>query len=125
MSAEKYICIAKAVALCGPGVGKNFYRHGAVVVKKAKVISAGHNELKTHTYLSRFTEFPHLHAETSAILKAGLDACCGSDLYVARVNRKGELANSKPCQTCQAVISNVNIRNVYYTNDQGDIECLN
>lgn len=120
----KYIEAARAVALAGPGVGKNEYRHGAVLVSGSRIIGSGYNQLKTHTYLAKFTKFPHLHAETAAILKAGLDACCGSDLYVARVNRKGELANSKPCQTCQAVISNANIKNVFYTDDKGDIQCL-
>lgn len=121
---NRWIAAASAVAKAGPGVGKNRYRHGAVIVDGSKVLATGFNQLKTHRKLASFTKHPYLHAETAAILRAGLDACEGSDLYVVRIDRRGHLAESCPCETCQAVINEAGLRHVYYTNDSGNVSCL-
>lgn len=111
---------AKAVALSGPGVGgrngTNF-RIGAVLFSGNHVISAKHNELKTHPKLARYSPWPFLHAESSCILHAGFDASHGVDLAVSRVKRDGSVALAKPCTVCQAVIRQAGIRRVFYTTD--------
>ena len=111
---------AKAVALSGPGVGgrngTNF-RVGAVLFDGNHVVAARHNELKTHPLLTRFSEFPFKHAESSCILHAGFMASYGSSLAVSRVKRDGSVALAKPCAACQAIIKKAGIRRVFYTTD--------
>ena len=48
------------------------------------------------------------------------------DILVIRITNNGNLKNSKPCLHCTIKLESfshlVNIRNVYYSNDAGDIE---
>lgn len=98
------------------GVGVRLaFRHGAVLVRKNRVVAVGYNSYKTHPLLAERTEFPYLHAETHAIFRYGMDNCEGLDLYVARINREGELQNSAPCLVCRTVIRDVGIANVYHS----------
>ena len=113
---SKFFTAAKAVAMSGNGVGtKGKFRLGAVLVEKNSVISVGHNSYKTHPIMASRTEWPFLHAEQHAIIRAGVDNCEGLDLYVARVLKNNELALSKPCSVCAKLIRNVGIKNVYYS----------
>lgn len=46
-------------------------------------------------------------------------------MLVIRVNRQGELCNAKPCRECTRLIQKTkSIRFVYYSNNQGEIECV-
>ncbi len=117
---------ALAVAISSEGTGKrNSYRLGAVLYDRVgKIITAKTNRKKTHPALSRYTDYPYLHAETACIIGHGLDNCTGLSLIVVRVLRDGTLAMSKPCDVCQAVKARAGLDEVYYTTDGGQIECL-
>ena len=114
---KKFTTAAYAVAMTGNGVGKKrkLFRLGAVLVHKNIIVSVGMNSYKTHPLMAPRTEWPFLHAEQHAIVRAGVDNCEGLDLYVARVLKNNELALSKPCSVCTKLIKNVGIRNVYYS----------
>ena len=43
------------------------------------------------------------------------------DLIVIRINRQGDLVNSRPCYNCVSMMKAVNIKKVYYSTDNGDI----
>jgi tRNA(Arg) A34 adenosine deaminase TadA len=110
--------IAKAIALSAQGVGGrngNNFRLGAVVCNGSRIIGASSNSYRTHTLLSRFYPWPHIHAEAGAILRVGMDRCYHSDLYVARVTRDDQLALARPCEYCLELIKFARIRNVYYS----------
>lgn len=119
---------AKAVAMAGPGVGgrnHNRFKIGAVLFGSRGVVNAKHNSYKTHPMLTKYTNFPFLHAETACILGEGLDHCHGLDLIVVRLfNGSNSLALAKPCNVCQEVIKEAGLRNVYYSNNNGKIEKL-
>lgn len=98
-------------------------KHGAVVVKSGRVIGIGYNKrrnnpdsvspehIKTHC---------STHAEIDAIRDAGWKVK-GAVLYVARVNSSGKDRNSKPCERCEVVIEETQIKKVIYTgSDYGD-----
>jgi deoxycytidylate deaminase len=63
-----------------------------------------------------------LHAEIRALIKSG-DRVADT-LVVGRVNRSGNLCLSKPCAVCQLAIGESNIKNIYYSTDEGTWERL-
>lgn len=114
--------VVQAVAISSLGVGGrngNNFRVGAVVVRKHCIMAAGVNSYKSKAILRSIYEYPALHAEAAAIIRCGLDACAGSDLYVARVLRDNSLANSRPCTCCQQLIKEAGIRRVFYSDKNG------
>jgi hypothetical protein len=48
-----------------------------------------------------------------------------NDIFVIRVNHKGNLGNSRPCYNCLDMMRAVGIKRVYYTDDKGDVVCEN
>lgn len=91
------------------------HKHGAVLVRKNNVIGLGFNQIKTHTKSPN--EFRMIHAEFSAILNSGLEDFSSCELYVVRKRKNGELANSKPCNSCRKMIISLGIKVVYYSTD--------
>ena len=113
---EKFTTAAHAIAMAGNGVGtRGNFRLGAVLVHRNSIVSIGMNSYKTHPLMAARTEWPFLHAEQNAIIRAGLDNCEGLDLYIARVLKNNTLALSKPCKVCVELIKDVGIRNIYYS----------
>ena len=113
---KKFATAAYAIAMTGNGVGtRGKFRLGAVLVHKNIIVSVGTNSYKTHPFMAPRTEWPFLHAEQHAIVRAGVDNCEGLDLYIARVLKNNDLALSKPCDVCTELIKDVGIKNVYYS----------
>ena len=102
------------------------YLIGAVIFKKNSIISRGHNySNKAAKHLHpRFQNWKNsIHAEHDAILKARTNLK-GLGMLVLRINNKGELKIAKPCEYCQSYINHVGIKDVYYSNANGDLEEL-
>ena len=113
---EKFATAAHAIAMSGNGVGmKSKFRLGAILVHRNIIVSIGMNSYKTHPLMAERTEWPFLHAEQHAIIRAGVDNCEGLDLYIARVLKNNDLALSKPCKVCIELIKDVGIKNIYYS----------
>jgi deoxycytidylate deaminase len=118
---KKFITAAHAVAMTGNGVGmRSKFRLGAVLVHKNSIVSVGTNSYKTHPLMRKRTEWPFLHAEQHAIIRAGVDNCEGLDLYIARVLKNNTLALSKPCDVCAELIREVGIKRTFYSTDAGE-----
>jgi deoxycytidylate deaminase len=94
---------------------KEKHRHGAIVVKKGKVISYGINVRKNDPNICSFPLVESgVHAEVAAIKKA--NTCLeGATIYVARINKSGQPLFSKPCDRCQSAIEKAGIKKVIYT----------
>lgn len=113
---EAFLSVARYLAT----KSKSRQRHGAVIVKSGRVIGMGYNKDKNHP-LSVSPE--HIkshcsrHAEINAIRDANNDVR-GAVLYVARVNRQGKDRNSQPCERCAAVIDEMKIKKVIYTESE-------
>lgn len=113
---------AYAVALTGQGVGGTGgqrFRLGAVIFDSGIPLAARVNQYKTHTYLSRFSPYPNLHAESHAILALGIDNCKNLVMFVARVRANGKAAMARPCSVCSRLIEQVGIKHCYYTTNDG------
>ena len=58
----------------------------------------------------------YLHAEVNCLLRwRRFSAEPIYGLYVARMDKAGNLTNSKPCSICSAAIKEFNIKKVYFT----------
>jgi deoxycytidylate deaminase len=115
MSQKKYMDIAKEQAI--KSVVK--YKHGACIVKNNKVIGVGFN-VSAYCLGTNWLEhikFSGIHAELSAIINTPKHSLKNSVLYVVRVNDRGELHNSKPCEQCMHNIIKYKIRIAYYSTD--------
>ena len=111
-----YLRAARKAA--GRGLHKR-HRLGAVLVNRSgQVISHGYNSHKTHPQMG----FKTLHAEISALIGCRYKDIQHSSMYVIRLNAKDEPAMSKPCPTCRAILREYGVREVYYTNREGQLE---
>jgi len=92
-------------------------KHGAIVVKKGRIIGRGYNK---NTNNPKYVSEEHIktgcsrHAEVEAMRNAQWNVR-GCTLYVARINRMGQIGNSKPCIYCQERIKNLGIKRIVYT----------
>lgn len=105
--------------------------HVAILVKKNKIVKIGWNKNRTHP---KTKEFPYLgsknkyskvnvgiHAELDVIMKAGKDDLSDHELIVLRVDGTGKLNNSRPCIGCCGVIDQFGLKNVYFSDSNGNI----
>ena len=91
--------------------------HGAVIIYRGKIIGKGFNKMcvpninKVNTY--------SVHAEVDAIndalRKTSRENLRKSTLIVVRVNNKGEIVKSDPCQNCRNYITQHGIKIAYYS----------
>jgi tRNA(Arg) A34 adenosine deaminase TadA len=119
--------VETAHALC-PTNWKNVNNsHIAFLVKKNKIVKIGWNRKRTHPEISKHPYhdgYVGTHAELDVILKSGLDDLNDHSMIVLRVDRKGRLANSKPCPGCLSLLKSYNVEEVFYSDTEGNIEKL-
>ena len=101
-------------------------RHGAVLTKGGSIINASFNKDNYTSFGSRFRSplrgHATVHAELGCILGLPRDVTSGADLYVCRINRKGEFRFSKSCSMCHEALKHVGVKRVYYTTSDNTVE---
>jgi tRNA(Arg) A34 adenosine deaminase TadA len=85
-------------------------KHGSIAVVGGKIISRGFNNFL-------------FHAEMSIFKKINYKKMRKVDVYVIRINGNGKLINSKPCSHCLNSLKKLNIKKIYYSDENGDIVC--
>jgi len=108
---------------------KNKFFHFAFGFKKNRLLAIGQNNPeKTHTQAlmlsQRFNlniEHPYLHAETDLISRLWGRHYIDSSLkmVVLRLNKRGQLRCSKPCEKCEQIISALGINKLWWSIDNG------
>jgi hypothetical protein len=107
--------------------------HYAAAFDGTKLIGfTQNNPIKTHTgayrigedfNLPKYKQHPFYHAESHLISKL-LDKYNSIDadwtICVLRINRKGLILGSKPCENCSKLLSAVGLNTVFYSTDDGD-----
>ena len=91
-------------------------KHGAVIVKGGRVLATGINKERNHPMKVSFEHIKthcSVHAEIDALKK--VDNAQGATIYVARVNRRGEDRNSRPCEYCYKDLKESGIKKIIYT----------
>lgn len=102
---------------------------GTCAVYKHKVISTGCNSQRTSPLQKKYNKYrftvetPHTCHSEIACLKPLIDRKDIDfkyvELYVYREYKNNELALARPCQSCMKLISELGIRNIYYTTHGG------
>lgn len=108
---------------------KNKFFHFAFGFRKNKLLAIGQNNPeKTHTQAlllsQRFnldTDHPYLHAETDLISRLWGKYYIDSSMrmVVIRLNKRGELRCSKPCERCEQIIQSLGINKIWWSIDNG------
>lgn len=108
---------------------KNKFFHFAFGFKKNKLLAIGQNNPeKTHTQAlllaKRFNtelEHPYLHAETDLISRLWGKHYIDSSLkvVVVRLNKRGQLRCSKPCDKCSQILEALGITKLWWSEDNG------
>jgi len=93
---------------------------------------AQNNPVKTHAgayrigsnfNLPKYKEYPYFHSESHLVSKL-LDRYNTIDsnwsVVVMRINRRGLILGSKPCENCDKLLNAVGLNNIYYSTDDGD-----
>ena len=96
---------------------------GAVVFKGKRIISSGHNGIRSSSINNRYKEWLNaLHAEQAALMGLDWTRLSGYSLLVLRVSKTMEvLGNAKPCSMCQGLIKTIGLKDVYYSDHHGQI----
>jgi len=114
----------KSLALESEGIRGKF-RLSAGVVYKGKLVATGIAQYKSHPILlaGKYRDGQiFMHAETQAIVRAikllSEFQLNKSEVYVVRVNKRGETALAKPCKGCFNLIKESGIKNVVWTTNE-------
>lgn len=115
---------ACAAAIAIAGSSQHQFRVGAVIAKGKRIISLACNSSKTTPFIRNKvcnkTLVDRLHAEMSCILKAHRDVR-GTKIYIARLKLSaGVLGMAFPCDLCMSMIKEAGIKEVFYTDDNGN-----
>lgn len=107
------------------------YNHFAFMFERNKLISIGQNNMKETSAkalyfgnlfnVKSFQEFSYIHAEIDCISKLwGKRYLSGREkIVVVRLNKHGELLNSKPCSSCSSVLSSIGMNKVWFSTPEG------
>lgn len=108
---------------------RNKFFHFAFGFKKSKLLAIGQNNPeKTHPQAlmlaKRFntdTEHPYLHAETDLISRLWGKHYIDSSLkmVVIRLNKRGQLRCSKPCEQCSHILQALDINKIWWSDNDG------
>ncbi len=101
----------------------NNFRLGSVLFSKNKIINVGRN-YPNRTHPKSTTLFQKVHAEFDCVWGVPRNYLYKSDLLVVRIGTKNNLTMSKPCKYCMELLFNCKIRNVFWSNEVGNIESL-
>jgi len=108
-------------------------KHFSFILSKNKILAIGINNSKTHplnlkyNYVNRkknkISEMIGTHSEMNAVLKLK-KSCEGLVMVNTRINKKNELAYSKPCNGCLDLIKKLKFDQVFYINKNKKFENL-
>lgn len=112
-------------------IKKVYAKNWTIIIKGGKIISADYccNLGKPTNYLCRkvhiVKEYGTRHSEIQALsrIKKTLDKerkIKSIKIINFRINKNGEIKNSKPCLACSKVLQRLDIINIIYSNDNGD-----
>ena len=113
------------IKLCLLESEKSNYRFkiGAVVFKGNRILSSGHNEIRSSNIPSKHKLYNNsVHAEQAALLGTDWNKLKGCSILVMKCSKTlKQLSNAKPCTMCMKVLEHVGIKDIYYSNEQGEI----
>jgi len=116
---KKYIALALEESL-----RSNHWRVkiGCYIVIGNYVAGHSHNIVKTHPVQSKWNKrvgrkcpAPNMHAEIRALTLTGYHDTRDAQVYIARFDRNGHLADCRPCAACYSALKEAGCRRIIYT----------
>lgn len=99
------------------------FRHAAICLdKRGQIVSHATNSRKTHPLQAEYAKRTgkeqkvSLHAEIAALIRARDDI---ETVVVARINKRGELRNSRPCPICRLALEEAQVNEIWFSTDIG------
>lgn len=124
--------IKKAYTNWNPSKLIRCYHYAAAFDGNKMICFTQNNPIKTNARAHRigeqfnipkYIEYPYVHAESHLISKL-LDNYNTIDsdwsIVVMRINRKGLVLGSKPCENCDKILNALGLNSVYYSTDDGN-----
>jgi tRNA(Arg) A34 adenosine deaminase TadA len=124
--------VRKAYKNWNPTKSVRCYHYAGCYDGTKLIAFAQNNPIKTHTgayrigedfNLPKYKEFPFYHSESHLIDKL-LNKYNHIDpnwkIVVMRINRKGLILGSKPCENCAKLLTSVGLTQIYYSTDCGN-----
>lgn len=102
-------------------------KHFSFLVDGDKILAIGYNHLMYHPKAKHYGyQFGDLHSELGCLLKHAQRDCSGFEMVNVRLNRFGEVRQSKPCLTCQRVLRMFKVKKIHYSIDYlGNFDKMN
>lgn len=104
-------------------------QHGCIAVLNGKVLAKGCNNIRSHSKdgLLHFRKCCSAHAEISVLHKLCIMELSPKIvqklvLYIVRISRSGEMAESAPCFHCTLRMKKLNIKAIVFSNSDGELE---
>lgn len=100
------------------------YRVGAVIYKGKRILGAGFNAVRSFSKINdKYKAFREsLHAEQHAMMNVkNWSSMKGASIIVVRINMSGTISLAKPCENCMQSIRAVKIKEIYYSDRNGQI----
>lgn len=101
-----------------------YYKHAAALIFGNIIYSSGINKyIKKVKDKNNISYYKTIHAEINVFQNFPKKKVKGMDIIVIRINKNLILKNSRPCNQCIDKLQKIGIRNVYYSDDNGNIVC--
>lgn len=134
---KRYFKFARVAAMGATYHGSHNFKPaiGIVAVYKKSIVASACNANKTSPLQAQYNVYryrdsdtlPKVHAETALVQKLRWKFGNSLDwskvhIYLYREYVNGELAPSRPCPSCCAMLRNLGVKKVYYTTEDGYVE---
>lgn len=103
----------------------NRFHLGAVIFKGKRILSKGHNGIRSCSAIPNKHKnyINSLHAEQAALMNLDWNKVKGCDILIVKVSPTDKIiSNAKPCSMCMKILNHVGIRNVYFSDEHGQIQ---
>lgn len=97
------------------------HKVGAAIFYKGKFLATGFNAMKTDPSVRWYTDVFSRHAEIHALKKAKTRKfnLTNATAFVYRMTKDGKLAMAKPCKMCMDALQEQQVKEVFYTCENG------
>lgn len=120
---QRYITLALKAALDSTYAR---VRIGAVIVDGNYLVASAANQATSHprqyhynNLANRMAPAHACHAEIHALVRSKRYDLSTSEIFIARMDRRGRLAMCRPCAACMLAIREAGIRQITYTTNKG------
>lgn len=102
----------------------SYFKHFSFLMKGSKILSVGWNDRSANSFKinEKLVSYPlgGLHSESFCIKRLqDFNMCRRATLVNVRINKQGELRNSKPCDICSNLLNVLGFRIIYYSTNDG------